>query len=410
MLWRDLLSTSTESLKRNRSRSILTILGIVIGIAAVIMMLSIGQSAEGLILNEVAAMGSDLVFVEPAAGDPMSGPPDPFITQSITLDDAEAWEKSGLFSSVSAVLVSSVLVSRGEESQFAQIIGVNEGYADVFSAGIEYGRYLDQSDIDSNARVAVLGQEIADELFGDQDPIGMKIDLKGIKFRVIGVHEELGSRFFQNLDMQISIPVTTMQRDILGVDYVSYLAARAIGDAETAKEEVKFILRDEHDLDNPEQDPDKDDFYVSTQADAVEIIGVVGAVLSILLASIAAISLVVGGIGIMNIMLVSVTERTKEIGLRKSLGATYQEILQQFLLESVLLTLFGGLIGVVLGVAMSIVTAIGVAYYVEGWGVGVSWIAIVLGVIVATAVGIVFGLYPARRAARLEPVEALRYE
>lgn len=410
MRWSDLLETSATSLKGNKSRSALTILGIVIGIAAVIMMLSIGQSAQGLILNQVADLGADLVFVEPSAGDPTAGPPNPFIEQTLSLDDAEAIEDSGFFSDVSPVLVTSVPTERGEEARFAQVQGVGGGYDRIFHADLISGRYIDVSDVDARSRVAVLGQDIAFDLFGDQDPIGLKMEINDVNFRVVGVYDEQGTRFFQNLDDQITVPVTVMQRDVMGVDYVSYIVMKAVGDIEIAKEEVRFILRDEHDIDNPERDENKDDFFVSSQSDAVEIIGVVGGVLTILLASIAAISLVVGGIGIMNIMLVSVTERTKEIGLRKSVGATYRAILQQFLLESVLLTLIGGLIGVIVGVVFSVASALIVGQYLDGWEVSVSLQAIVLGVLVATAVGVLFGIYPARRAAKLEPVDALRYE
>ncbi|MDP2631900.1 MAG: ABC transporter permease [Candidatus Uhrbacteria bacterium] len=410
MKWSDLLETSSTSLKTNKSRSILTILGIVIGIAAVIIMFSVGRSAEGLILNQVADLGADLVFIEPAAGDPTAGPPDPFIERSLDIDDVDALEKVAVFSSITPILQSTSTVSREQESTFTQVIGTTEGYIDVFPSEVLNGRFLDESDVGSYARVAVLGSEIAVDLFGDQDPIGERIKIKSTSLRVIGVFPEQGTRFFQNLDTQIAVPITTAQRDIFGVDHVTYISARAIGDIDNAKDEARFTLRDTHNLDNPEGVPEKDDFFVSSQSDAVEIIGVVGSVLSLLLVSIAAISLVVGGIGIMNIMLVSVTERTKEIGLRKSVGATYKEILQQFLLEAVLLTMFGGIIGVVLGVVFSVVASYAVGYYLDGWEPTVPISAVFLGVFVATTVGVVFGIYPARRAAKLDPIEALRYE
>lgn len=385
-------------------------LGIVIGIAAVILMLSIGQSAQGLILGEVADLGSDLLFVEPSAGEGNSGPPNPFTEQTLTMDDVEALRTSGLFADVSPMVLSSVPVSRGEESKFAQVIGVNEGYLAAFPADIANGRFIEQADVDGYARVAVLGKEIAEDLFGDQDPVGRDMKIKQTSVRVVGVFAKQGTRFFQNLDARVAVPVTTAQRQIFGIDYVSFISVRAKGDAEAAQEEVEWILRDEHGIDNPEGLPEKDDFIVSTQVDALETVGVIGGVLTILLSAIAAISLVVGGIGIMNIMLVSVTERTKEIGLRKAVGATYKEILQQFLVEAVLLTFFGGVAGVLLGVGGAFLSAAAVAPYVEGWEAIIPAEAIVMGVVVATLIGIIFGIYPARRAARLDPIEALRYE
>ncbi|KKR84966.1 MAG: Macrolide export ATP-binding/permease protein MacB [Candidatus Uhrbacteria bacterium GW2011_GWF2_41_16] len=406
----DLFMTASSSLSRNKSRSILTILGIVIGIAAVILMLSIGQSAQGLILNQVADLGSDLIFIEPSSGGDSSGPPSAFVEQTLKIDDAKALERSGLFMDVSSMIVSSMAVSRGEESKFSQVTGVTEGYLSIFPADVAEGRFIERSDVDSYARVAVLGKEIAQDLFGDQDPIGKEIKIKQTTVRVIGVLAEQGSRFFQNLDQRIAVPVTTAQRDIIGLDTVNFIAARTSQDIESAKDEIRWILRAEHDIDNPENDVKKDDFIVSSQSDAVEIIGIVGGVLTILLSSIAAISLVVGGIGIMNIMLVSVTERTKEIGLRKAVGATYSEILQQFLLEAVLLTMLGGIIGVLIGVITSRLAASILASYIEGWQSIVPMEAVVSGVVVATTVGIIFGLYPARRAAHLDPIEALRYE
>ncbi len=412
MLWKDLVKSSTISIKRNKSRSALTILGIVIGIASVILMLSIGQSAEGLILSQVADLGSDLLFVEASAGDPTQGPPSPFIEQTITLDDERAIFGTGLFVATSSIIASTYTVSHEEESQFASVEGSNEQYLDIFPADFIYGRYFTESEIDSYARVAVLGKEIAKNLFGNQDPVGLKIKVGSLSLRIIGVFNEQGTRFFQDLDTRVSLPVTTMQRDLMGVDYVNFIVARIKDgiDLDYAKDEVRFILRDEHGIDNPNRDVGLDDFFVSSQSDAENIIGVVGSVLTLLLSSIAAISLVVGGIGIMNIMLVSVTERTREIGLRKAIGATRKEILEQFLAEAVMLTLTGGVIGVLGGVVMSILLALVAKQFLSDWAIHIPINAIVLGVIVATAVGIAFGVYPAKRAANLDPIEALRYE
>jgi putative ABC transport system permease protein len=405
----DLFAIAAESLTRTKSRSLLTILGIVIGIAAVILMLAIGKGAEGLILSEVADLGADLVFIEPSTSSDHATTP--FVEQTVDLDDAKAMEDSGLFSAVSATLYSTVPVSFGESNEIVQVAGVDEDYLKLYPADLRFGSFIDSNDVDSYSKSAVVGLELANDLFGDKNPVGEKIKIKSKTFRVVGVFEEQGTRFFQNLDKQVTIPVTTMQRDVLGVDYVNFISALAIGDIETTKEDLRSLIRDSHDIENKKGDDSLDDFFVSSQTEATDTIGLIGSVLTILLSSIAAISLVVGGIGIMNIMLVSVTERTREIGLRKAVGATQREILGQFLIESVMLTLIGGVAGILIGAVFS--AGIGLivkTYYLSTWAIMIPPDAIALAAAVSTVVGLIFGIYPAKRAAKLNPIDALRYE
>lgn len=404
----DLVRTSSDSLRRNTSRSLLTVLGIVIGIAAVIVMLSIGQGAQGYVLNQVANLGSDVLFVE--SGNGGGGPPSPFVQQTLSLNDTATLADRGPFAVASSVLITNAAVSAQENSTFTDIAGSDEFQLDIFPADLASGRFIDHEDVTSHARVAVLGWDTAKDLFGDQDPIGERITIKNLPARVIGVITPQGSKFFSNLDKRIYLPVTTTQRELLNVDYVSYISMKAIGDIEIAKDEARAILRDTHAIDNPNNDLTKDDFAVSSQSDAVNIIAGVGLALTLLLASIAAISLVVGGIGIMNMMLVSVTERTREIGLRKAIGGTEQDILRQFLLEAVILTISGGVLGITLGIVVSFLASLALKAFVVGWVFVIPPSAIIASFIVSTVVGVAFGYYPAKRAAKLDPIEALRYE
>lgn len=406
----DLLQSALQSLTRNKGRSILTVLGIVIGIGAVIVMLSVGQGAQQLILDQVADLGSDQIFVQPGSPETADGPPSPFIEQSVTLDDAKALRDRGPFSAVTTLLLTNTTVSSDTQEAFVDIAGVDEYQLDLTAAEISNGRFFDSNDVNGFARTAVLGSETSQDFFGDADPVGQSIEVKGVNFKIVGVLEPQGSQFFSNLDKRVYLPVTTVQREIMNVDYVSYINARAVGNVDLAKDEARAIMRDKHNIEAFGDDMSNDDFAVSSQEDAVQTISVIGSALSALLASIAAISLVVGGIGIMNIMLVSVTERTKEIGLRKSIGATEREILQQFLIEAVVLTLLGGLLGILGGVTVAVISAQIVKNFVDGWSLVIPPSAIVLAVVVSSVVGLGFGIYPARRAAKLDPIEALRYE
>jgi putative ABC transport system permease protein len=406
----DLVSASFDSIRRNTSRSLLTVLGIVIGIAAVILMLSIGQGAQGYVLSQVADLGSDQIFISAGPGDTASGPPSAFIEQTLTFDDVKTLRRRGDFPFVSATLITNASVSTGDSSQFIDIAGVDEDQLSVFPATMQSGRYVTNDDVDSYANVAVLGFQTAKDFFGDQDPVGERITVKNVNLRVIGVLSEQGSRFFSNLDKRVYVPVTTVAREIAGVDYVNYITVKVSGDIEDAKDEIRYIMRDAHKIDNANGDLSKDDFNVSTQGDAVATISSVGLALTVLLAAIAAISLIVGGIGIMNIMLVSVTERTREIGLRKAIGATEQDILNQFLAEAVILTIGGGLLGVCIGVSGSLAIGFALTQFVDGWAIVIPPSAVFLAFAVSSIVGLVFGIYPAKRAAKLDPIEALRYE
>ncbi len=413
MRLRDTFRLAVGNLTRNKGRAALTMLGIVIGVSSVILMLSIGQAAERFILSQVASFGSDMMFVRNGPGDGTqgSGPPTTAVKQVLTLKDYKKLKQQSWISSVNAFVMQDLYVEYGGLNKRRSISGATESGLSMYDAEIDRGNFFTLEDVDGRARVAVLGSTLADELFGQEDPIGKQIKVGKRPYHVIGVIKPAGTRFFTNLDKQVYVPVTTLMQD-MNADYVQFISLR-IGNTppNEAKERIRVLLRDTHNIDNPTGDLSKDDFSVAGQEDAAQRAGAIGTILSVLLGSIAAISLIVGGVGIMNIMFVSVTERTREIGLRKAVGAKPGDILGQFLAEAVVLCVLGGLIGVALGIGFSwLGIKVLQIYQSANWTYAVPYNGIAMGLSVSTAIGVIFGYYPAQKAAKLNPIEALQYE
>lgn len=410
MRLRDLASISIGSLWRNKARAILTMLGIVIGIASVILMLSIGKAAETFIMSQVASFGSDVVII--MNGSRISGPgaPPPLVKQTLTLKDVKELQRQPWIEYMNANVLSLGAVSYGSENINANVYGTTEGEIKVYPSEVRAGRFLLENEVDGRARVAVLGDKVARELFGDASPLGKQIKIRRQNFRVIGVMEKSGTRFFTKLDEIVYIPVTAAM-DLYNRDRINYISFKPRGmTTNQAEQEALFLLRDTHKIDNPNGDLAKDDFHVGSQDDAQESAGTISLILTILLGSIAAISLLVGGIGIMNIMYVTVTERTSEIGLRKALGARRVDILGQFLAEAVSVTLIGGVLGIAFGILLSWLAIQILNQFQPGWSFAVAPSSVLLAFTFSAATGILFGFNPARRASRLSPMEALRYE
>lgn len=397
-----------ESLTSNKLRSGLTILGIVIGVAAVIAMISIGRGAENTITGSIQGIGTNLLFVFRGGSDNVRNP------QPITLSDANAIAdpfQAPSVMGVAPILRGNVKVAFSGESAVTSIEGVTPSYSPVRNLRVTEGEFITEEHQLGRASVVLIGQDVADKLFGRKEGlIGETVRVEGQPFRVIGVLESKGGSSFSNEDDRIMVPLTTAQARLLRratYDRVDLLIVQAASASlvPQASEEIAQILRTRHRTAIGE-----DDFTILTQQDFLDTARTITSVLTIFLGGIAAISLLVGGIGIMNIMLVSVTERTREIGLRKALGARKRDILVQFLTESSVLSLTGGIIGIGLGYAISYaVGRIAAANNAEiNPAIGLD--TILIATLFSTAVGLFFGLYPANRAASLEPVEALRYE
>ncbi|MDT7894050.1 MAG: ABC transporter permease [Armatimonadota bacterium] len=404
MLW-EMLQVAWDSLMANKLRSVLTTLGVLIGVAAVITMLAIGQGAREQQLQLIQQMGANVVLVFPgqfrrgAVGFGMGS------VQTLTMRDVEALSKSNaLIVQVAAEVRRGAQVVYRQKNTSTSVVGVTANYPVVRAYKVEKGRFFTEHEDLANARVAVLGQTVVANLFGENaNPVGKTIRINGIPFKVIGVLAKKGALGPMDLDDQILIPLRTAMYRLFGTEYLNTISVQIVRNefVTAAMEEIERILRRSHRL--PPNKPS--DFAMRTQAEWEQLAEQTSRLFIILLLSIASVSLIVGGIGIMNIMLVSVAERTREIGIRKAIGAKPSDIQLQFLLEAVVLSLVGGGLGIFFGIAASY--AIG---KVAGWTVIVSPISVILAFGFAAAVGIFFGYYPARKAAKLEPVEALRYE
>lgn len=383
-----------DALRANRLRSALTMLGVIIGVAAVVILVAIGSGAKQEVETQVEGLGSNIIIVVPGRFEFGSAPS----VSRLTLDDVDLLGRVvGDRDRVAVSIASGETVRLGSRQAFATVNGVNENVPNVFDRVVARGDYLSATDVDTRRRVAVLGSSIARKIFRDVDPLGRQISIAGVRFRVIGVFEKVGSTFGVDRDSEVHIPVTAAQR-LFGVDRIDGLAVKAptADDVEPLRKRLVAALQDKY---------SGEEFSAVTQTQILGAVGRILGLLTLVLAAIAAISLLVGGVGVSNIMLVSVRERTREIGLRKALGARQRDILLQFLIEAVLLCVVGGVIGIALGVGAALLVSA-----VSPLPVLISWWSPALAFAVSAAVGIFFGVAPARRAGRLDPVVALRTE
>jgi len=402
MLFWTILKVAINSLMANKVRSLLSMLGIIIGVAAVISMLALGSGAQKQILDQVTAMGANLLIVRPG----QSGQHGVVTGTAVTLklEDARAMlSRVPQIRMLSPVVQGSGQFKYGSRNSRSSIMGVAVPYLSIRNYEVEKGRAFTEGEEERMARVTVLGPATVENLFGTEDAVGKTIKINGMNFDVIGVLKSKGDHGWHNPDDQAIIPYTTAMKQLLGVDYLREIDVQMVGSAkhEEVQTALEEVLRRQHRI-LPGQE---DDFYIRNVAEMVETAATVTRTFTVLLGSVGAISLLVGGIGIMNIMLVTVTERTREIGVRKAIGAKDRDVLVQFLLEAVIMSGLGGVFGIGLGVGGALLIS-----NASQFETVIYPSSVVLAFSFSAAVGVFFGFYPARRAAALDPIEALRYE
>ncbi len=402
--WKESLSMAVSSILATRLRSFLTMLGMIVGVACVIAMISLGQGAREQITQRIESLGANLLFVQPGAARERHVRYERGSVVSLKAEDAHALnDEAPAVAQVAPNLTRSAQVVYRNNNVRTRIHSTTENYPSIRNSPVEKGVFFSKEDETQKRRVAVLGQTVVRELFEEEDPLGEYIKINRVNFQVIGIMKSKGGFGWRDEDDIVYIPLSTGQKRLFGVGYVGWIDVEVSSRnlMKKAEEEITQILRRRHKI----QPPAPDDFHIRSQAEYLSTVQETSKTFTLLLAGIATVSLIVGGIGIMNIMLVSVTERTREIGIRKALGGQRGDILGQFLIEAVMISLTGGALGIVLGIVFSrFMSTIG------GWPTSVSPNAVLLSFTFAVVIGLFFGLYPARRAASLRPIEALRYE
>lgn len=426
MKFKSTIEIAVKSLLGNKLRTSLTVLGVVIGIAAIIVVFSAGSGIRGLVLGQIESFGTDIIQTEikvptgnrsQMEGEQRSAAA---ITQGVqittlTLDDMQDVSDLPNIEGGYGVVMGQEQLNYRNQLHKAFVMGTNASYIDIDKSEVAKGRFYTAAENNSLSKVVVLGHKIKEKLFGPSDAIGKFVKIRNAKFRVIGIMEERGAVMTMDFDDYIYVPVKTLQKRVMGIEHIIYMVhqLRDVSKADLTAERARGLLRDNHNI-RPSIGPDgkpttaMDDFRVTTMAEMMDMLNVATNAITLLLLCIVVISLIVGGVGIMNIMYVIVSERTPEIGLRKAVGATYNDIMRQFLIESIIITLLGGAIGIVFGIILSFIMALVISHIGLDWDFAIPFSSFIIAVIFSIACGLFFGVYPARKAARQDPIIALR--
>lgn len=403
------LKTAYKALMLHKVRSLLTVLGLMIGVMAIILVINMGQGFENYLMGQMEMFGTDYLNIEPRV--PKDSRASQGSSNSITtmkIEDAKEVAKHPNVRDYYVMQMGQSVTTYQGKSKVAMLFGISAPGFDLYKPQVEYGRPFTEEEDLGLARVIVLGKDIKQDLFDDADPLGKRIKLGKHNFKVIGVMEEQGQMGPMSMDELIFIPVRTLQKLVIGTDHLQGIMAylKDPSQADATARDVEEIIGDRHEID----DPNKYDFEVTTTEEMMDVLGQITGAVNLLLMAIAGISLLVGGVGIMNIMYVSVSERTYEIGLRKAIGATNSNILWQFLWEAIFLTFLGGLVGVILGTLFTYLAMVVASSLGFDFGNIISITGVIIGVVFSVVVGLIFGVYPAKKAAEMQPVEALRSE
>lgn len=416
MSLKEIVKLSLRSIWKNKLRTVLTVLGMTVGVASIIIVFSAGEGIRSLIINQIESFGTNIIRTElkvPSDRKGMSGESQNAMSLASGVQITSLKEKDLIdinklenIKDGYGTFTGQETVTYANESRQATIFGVSPSYINIDNSKVAEGYFFTDNENNSLAQVVVLGPKIAQQLFGDEDPVGKNIVLKKRRFRVIGVLASKGATVGLDFDSLVLMPIKTMQKKIVGVDYYIYIIHQVVDPAKSEETAAAMIdiLRENHNTDSYEED----DFRIMTMKEMMDISETVTSVLTILLLLIVLISLVVGGIGILNVMYVIVSERTPEIGLRKAVGAKFSDIMLQFLIESVLITLLGGILGILFGFILSFFIYLGANYFGLSWKFKLPWESFLTAILFALFFGVLFGLLPARKAGQLDPVEALR--